>query len=145
MRKDWEAVSVNAAQYTGHDDIDSLARRISAIHPDVGAFATIALAEIRGLHEQLAVSERATVRQEAAAAAAGAPPLDRQAVLLRQQAEQLATAYARLAEIAALCDLADWSSDAAGVHAPATVLVDDLRSVLRKIPRPAISQQLRDE
>jgi hypothetical protein len=141
---DWEAVSVNAAQYTGHDDIDSLARRISAIHPDVGAFATIALAEIQGLHEQLAFSQRASVRQEVAAAAAGAH-VDRQAALLRQQAEQLATAYARLAEIAALCDLADWSSDAAGVHAPATVLVDDLRSVLRKIPRPAISQQLRDE
>lgn len=141
---DWEAMSVNAAQYTGHDDIDSLARRISAIHPDVGAFAALAMGEIRGLHEQLAFSQRATVRQEAAAAAAGAH-LDRRVVLLREQAEQLATAYARLGEIAALCDLADWSSDAAGVHAPATVLVDDLRSVLRKIPRPAISQQLRDK
>jgi hypothetical protein len=128
---DWEAVSVNAAQSTGHDDIDSLARRISAIHPDVGAFASLAMAEIRGLHEQLAFSERATVRQVAAAAAVGAH-LERRVVLLRDQAEQLARAYARLAEIAALCDLADWSSDAAGVHAPATVLVDDLRSVLRK-------------
>src|SRR6476619_6545868 len=139
---DWEAVGVNAAQHTGHDDLDLLARRISAIHPDVAAFATLAMAEIRRLHEQLAFSERATVRQESAAAAAGAH-LDRQAVLLREQAEQLAAAYARLAETAALCDLADWSSDAAGVHAPATVLVDDLRSVLRKIPRPAISQQPR--
>ena len=141
---DWEAVSVNAAQHTGQDDLDSLARRISAIHPEVAAFATLAMAKIRSLHEQLAFSERATVPQEAAAAAAGAH-LDRQAVLLREQAEQLATAYARLAEIAALCDLADWSSDAAGVHVPATVLVDDLRFVLRKIPRPAISQRLRDE
>ena len=141
---DWKAVSVNAAQHTGHDDIDSLARRISAIHPDVGAFATIALAEIRGLREQLAFSQRASVGQEVAGAAAGAH-LDRQAALLREQAEQLATAYARLAEIAALCDLADWSSDAAGVHAPATVLVDDLRSVLRKIPQSAISPHLRDE
>ena len=85
---DWEAMSVNGAQYTRHDDIDSLARRISAIHPDVGAFATIALAEIRGLHEQLAFSQRASVRQEVAAAAAGAH-LDRQAALLREQSEQL--------------------------------------------------------
>jgi hypothetical protein len=102
------------------------------------------MSEIRGLHEHLAFSQRATVRQEAAVAAAGAH-LDRQAVLLREQAELLATADARLAEIGALCDLADWSSHAAGMPAPATVLVDDLRSVLRKTPGRQLASDFGDE
>jgi hypothetical protein len=126
-----EAASVNAAERAGYGDLDLLGRRLSAIHPDVGDFAAHAMAEIDGLRKRLVFSERATVRLEAAAAAAGGH-IDRQAVLLREQAEQLASANAQLMEIAAMCDLADWSSHAAGMPAPATVLVDDLRCVLRK-------------
>jgi methyl-accepting chemotaxis protein len=138
---DREAGSVNAAERAGYGDLDLLARRLSAIHPDVGEFAAYAMGEIDALRRRLAVIERATVRLEAAAAAAG-EHIDRQAVLLREQAEQLATAHAQLTEIAAMCDLADWSSHAAGMPAPATVLADDLRSVVRKAPRAAISPHL---
>ena len=122
---------MNAAERAGYGDLDLLGRRLSAIYPVVGDFAAHAMAEIDGLRKRLVFSERATVRLEAAAAAAGGH-IDRQAVLLREQAEQLASANAQLMEIAAMCDLADWSSNVAGVHTPATVLVDDLRSVLRK-------------
>jgi hypothetical protein len=126
-----EVTSVNAAERAGNGDLDLLARRLSAIHPDIGDFAGYAMAEIVSLRKRLVFSERVTVRLESAAAAADGH-IDRQAVLLQEQAEQLATAHAQLMEIAAMCDLADWSSNVAGVHTPATVLVDDLRSVLRK-------------
>ena len=144
MRNGREAGSVNAAERARYGDLELLARRLSAIHPDVGDFAACVMAEIDGLIKRLVYSERATVRLEAAAAAADGH-IDRQAVLLREQAEQLAMAHAQLMEIAAMCDLADWSSHAGGMPAPATVLVDDVRSVLRKAPRAAISPDLRDE
>jgi hypothetical protein len=124
---------MNAAERAGYGDLDLLGRRLSAIYPVVGDFAAHAMAEIDGLRKRLVFSERATVRLEAAAAAAGGH-IDRQAVLLREQAEQLASANAQLMEIAAMCDLADWSACAEGMPAPATVLVDDIRCVLRKAP-----------
>jgi hypothetical protein len=133
VRNGREAASVNAAERAGYGDLDLLGRRLSAIYPDVGDFAAHAMAEIDRLRKRLVFSERATVRLEAAAAAAGGH-IDRQAVLLREQAEQLASANAQLMEIAAMCDLADWSACAEGMPAPATVLVDDIRCVLRKAP-----------
>jgi hypothetical protein len=143
VRNGREAKRVNGAERASYGDLDLLAGRLSAIHPDVGDFAAQAMAEIDGLRKRLVLSERATVRLESAAAEADGH-IDRQAVLLQEQVEQLAAAHAQLMEIAAMCDLADWSSNVAGVHTPATVLVDDLRSVLRK-SAPAGNTQLRDE
>ena len=128
-----EVTSVNAAERAGDGDLDLLARRLSAIHPDIGDFAAYAMAEIVSLRKRLVFSERVTVRLESAAAAADGH-IDGQAVLLQEQAEQLASANAQLMEIAAMCDLADWSACAEGMPAPATVLVDDIRCVLRKAP-----------
>jgi hypothetical protein len=51
--------------------------------------------------------------------------------LLDEQADELLRAESSLREIAAICDLADWASDAVGSsNAPTVVLVDDLRRVL---------------
>jgi len=50
--------------------------------------------------------------------------------LLEEQADELARAEGRLREIAAMCDLADWSSETAAEGAAPAVLVQDLRSVL---------------
>lgn len=56
--------------------------------------------------------------------------------LIADQADELAAAEASWRELIALCDLAEWATEAAG-DGPAVVLVDDLRRVLARRHRVA--------
>jgi len=51
--------------------------------------------------------------------------------LIAGQADELATSEAGWREITALCDLAEWATEAAG-NGPAVVRVDELRQVLAR-------------
>ncbi|MEO7263117.1 MAG: hypothetical protein ABI047_17970 [Jatrophihabitantaceae bacterium] len=51
--------------------------------------------------------------------------------LIAGQADVLAAAEAGWRELAALCDLAEWATEAAG-NSPAVVLVEDLRRLLAR-------------
>jgi hypothetical protein len=67
---------------------------------------------------------------------AGARPsaehLLRQERLLEEQADQLTADEASWRELAALCDLAEWATEATEDGARAVVLVDDLRRLLAR-------------
>lgn len=56
--------------------------------------------------------------------------------LIAGQADELAASEAGWRELAALCDLAEWATEAAG-NPPAVVRVDDLRRLLARLPGAA--------
>jgi hypothetical protein len=120
---------VNAGDRPDQTELDIIARRLSATHPEVERFANQAMAEIGRARKQLAFLEHLNERLEAAAVTVAAQAA-RQSELLIEQAEQLASAQAHLREVTSLCDLADWSVRTTRAGQPPSVRVDDLRRSL---------------
>jgi uncharacterized coiled-coil protein SlyX len=109
------------------------AGRAATTRVDSGHLCADATVEIHGLRKRVAFTERLIAQLETAVAADDAES-DRRAALIGDLADRLTGAQRRLADIAALCDLADWSSGASGDPGPSSVLVEDLRRALTPPP-----------
>lgn len=110
-------------------ELHARVRQSSASPTDVEEFADRAMAELAKVRATLAFTERLLEQHESSAQPA-AMHTERQTTLLLEQNDELIAANNRLEQLTALCDLAEWSAQTAGVDQKPVVRVDEIRRVL---------------